>query len=142
MLKITVDIFSGRPNPSWIIDDDRGKEILDQIAKNPEVIAKIEEGYNGLGFRGIHIELMGDESIRGIPSQFAIVNGALKNQKVSLDIARSIIDQMPRYEKMSLDLLNLTPVNKVVQKIVFESLDSYEKNIDSILRYTKKSIKA
>jgi hypothetical protein len=141
MLKITVDIFSGRPNPSWIIDDDRGKEILDQIAKKPELIAKIDEGYDGLGYRGIHIELMSDESIKGIPSQFAIANGAVKNQKESLIIARSIVDQMQRYEKMSLDLLNLTPVNKEVQKIVFESIDSFEKNIDSILKYIEKRVK-
>ena len=137
MLKITVDLFSGRPNPSWIIDDHRGKEILDQISKNRDIISKIDKGYDGLGYRGIQIELMGDESIKGIPTQFAIANGILKNQKESLNIARGIVYQMPRYEKMSLDLLNITPVNKEMQQIIFEELDSYEKNIDSIFSYMK-----
>ncbi len=142
MLKITVDIFSGRPNPSWIIDDDRGKEILDQVAKNRDIISKTSDGYDGLGFRGIQIELMGDESIKGIPAQFSIGNGVQKNQKDSLNIARRIVDQMLRYEKMSLDLLNITPLNKDIQKIVFESLDSYEKNLGSIATYMKKRAKA
>lgn len=141
MIKITVDIFSGRPNPSWIIDDDREKEIIDQISKNLQAISKIDAGYDGLGYRGIHIELMSDESIKGIPSKFAIANGTHKNQKESLHIARMIIDQMIRYEKMSLDLLNITPINKDIQKIIFEGLDSYEKNFASILKYTKKRLK-
>jgi len=134
MLKITVDIFSGRPNPSWIIDDDRGKEIIAQIARNREVIAKTSEGYSGLGYRGTIIELLGDDNIRGIPGQFAIANGSSKNTE-GLNIARSIVDQMLRYEKTNLDLYNLTPLNNEIQKILLESLDSYEKNIDSILEY-------
>jgi hypothetical protein len=140
MLKIVVDIFSGRPNPSWIMDDDRGKEILVQIANRREVIAKINEGYDGIGFRGIHIELMGDENIKGIPSQFAIANGTTKNPKDSINLARSIVDQMIRYEKMSLDLLNLTPINNEVQKIIIQSIDSFEKNYDLIQKYTAKKI--
>jgi hypothetical protein len=139
MLKITVDIFSGRPNPTWMIDDDRSKEIIEQVAKNPEIASKIDSGYDGLGFRGIKIELMGDESVRGVPSKFVIANGLSKNLE-DVNLAKTIIDQMLRYEKMSLDLLNLTPVNREIQKIIFGGIESYEKNIDAIRKYIEKRI--
>lgn len=136
MLKITVDIFSGRPNPTWMIDDNRADEILSLVAKNEHAISKINEGYDGLGFRGIQVELMGDESVKGIPYQFALANGSNeKGQKEGLEISRIIVDQMLRYEKMSLELLNITPVDKEIQKIITGGIDSYEKNLKSILKY-------
>jgi len=61
MIKVTVDLFSGRPNPTWIINDRTGDDLLKKIAKQPEVISKQGSGYDGLGFRGITIELLGDE---------------------------------------------------------------------------------
>lgn len=137
MLKITVDIFSGRPNPTWMIDDGRAKEILDLVSKNKEVISKTNQGYDGLGFRGLHLELMGDENVKGIPYQFALANGSSEvGQKQGLEISRIIVDQMLRYEKMNLEMLNITPVDKNIQQIIMGGMDSYEKNLKSILKYT------
>jgi hypothetical protein len=34
MLKVTLDIFSGRPNPSWILDEQEAREVLRDITIN------------------------------------------------------------------------------------------------------------
>src|SRR5215211_4824791 len=53
MLRIEVDIMSGRPNPEWIITDQNAtQELLRAVAEAPAVAAKIGAGYAGLGFRG------------------------------------------------------------------------------------------
>src|SRR5690606_5055184 len=77
-------------------------------------------------------DLLGDESIKSIPSQFAITNGLAKDQKMSIEIARILIDQMSRYEKLNLDLTGITPLDKDMQKFIFENLEYYEKNIKII----------
>jgi hypothetical protein len=135
MIKVTVDLFSGRPNPTWIINDRTGDDLLKKIAKQPEVISKQGSGYDGLGFRGITLELLGDEKEGKMPSIFTIANGTSKDQKASIQIAREIIDKMTRYEKFSMDVHNLTPVNKEIQKIIMGGIDFYEKDLDTIRRY-------
>jgi hypothetical protein len=137
MLKVTVDLFSGRPNPSWIIDDKRGEDLLKKIARKREIISKPNIGYDGLGFRGITLELLSDENVPKVPSVFTIANGLSKDQKTSIQIAREIIDQMTRYEKLSMDVHRLTPINKEIQGIITGSLDQYAKNLDQIRKYIK-----
>jgi len=137
MLKVTVDLFSGRPNPSWIINDKKGEDLLKKIAGTPKIISKPNSGYEGLGFRGLTLELLGDEKIDKMPSIFTIANGLSTDQKTSIQVAREIIDQMTGYEKFSMDVHKITPVNKEIQKIIMGAIDSYEKDLDKIRRYTQ-----
>jgi hypothetical protein len=137
MIKVTVDLFSGRPNPTWIINDKGGDELLKKIAKNPQVMSKPDSGYDGLGFRGITIELLGDEKEGKMPSVFTIANGISKDQKTSIQVAREIVDQMTRYEKFNMDIHKLTPITKEIQKIIMGGIDSYEKELEKIRKYIK-----
>jgi hypothetical protein len=137
MIKVTVDLFSGRPNPAWIINDKRGDELLKKIAKNPRIMSKPDSGYDGLGFRGITIELLGDEKEGKMPSVFTIANGISKDQQTSIQVAREIVDQMPAYEKFNMDVHKLTPLNKEMQKIIMGGIDSYEKDLEKIRKYIK-----
>ncbi len=141
MLKVTVDLFSGRPNPSWIINDQKGEDLLKKIAKTPKIISKPDSGYEGLGFRGITFETVADEKIDRLPSIFTIANGTSADQKASIQIAREIVDQMPEYEKFSMDIHRLTPINREMQKIIFGGIDQYEKDLDKIRKYIKISSK-
>ena len=141
MLKVTVDLFSGRPNPSWIMNDRRGEDLLKKIAKTPKIMAKPNSGYEGLGFRGITIELLDDEKADKMPSIFTIANGVSRDQETSIQVAREIIDQMTEYEKFSMEVHNITPVNKEIQKIIMGSIDSYEKDVEKIRKYIKMTSK-
>ena len=87
MLKITVDVFSGRPNPTWIMDDKRGDELLKKLSRKNQIISKSDKGYNGLGFRGIKLELLGDEaSSNKLPSTFKIADAVLLKTKKQASI--------------------------------------------------------
>lgn len=138
MIKVTVDLFSGRPNPSWIINDSRGDDLLEKLSKNQGLISKPGTGYDGLGFRGITFELMGDEKEGNLPSSFTIANGLARDQKGTLSLAEEVVKQMLRYEKLSMDVSNTTPIDQEMQKIVLGAIRDYEKNLDKIKKYLKK----
>jgi hypothetical protein len=142
MLKITVDVFSGRPNPTWIMDDKRGDDLLKKISRKRQIISKSDKGYNGLGFRGIRLELLGDEaSSYKLPSTFKIADGLAKHQKASIDLAREIVDQMTRYERTNMDVFRLTPIDEKIQKVILGSIEQYERDLKRIQKYIKIRIK-
>lgn len=142
MLKITVDVFSGRPNPTWIMDDKRGDDLLKKISRKKQIISRSDKGYNGLGFRGIKLELLGDEtSSNKLPSTFKIADGLAKDQKASLDIAREIVDQMTRYERTNMDVFRLTPIDERIQKVILGSIEQYERDLKRIQKYIRIKIK-
>lgn len=142
MLKITVDVFSGRPNPTWIMGDKRGDELLKKISRKKQIISRSDKGYNGLGFRGIKLELLGDEtSSNKLPSTFKIADGLAKDQKASIDLAREIVDQMTRYERANMDVFRLTPIDKRIQKVILGSIEQYERDVKRIQKYIRIKIR-
>ena len=68
-VKLTLDMFSGRPNPTVILDDADAKKVLDAIPQTSDFTANndqtIPEPYN-LGYRGVLIEKL-DEINDGKP---------------------------------------------------------------------------
>jgi hypothetical protein len=62
MLRITADVFSGRPNPSWLIEDEaEARAALRELARNRDLYAHGEAVTGGLGLRGFRLEPLGDE---------------------------------------------------------------------------------
>lgn len=52
---ITLDIFSGRPNPRWFLDDAATAELRDRIYRKPSTISAAPPGVAGLGYRGLQV---------------------------------------------------------------------------------------
>jgi hypothetical protein len=96
MLQVTLDIFSGRPNPSWILEENEAQEILQEIANNKGIVTETTSGYQGLGYRGIVLETLTDEVIErySLPSNFRIANGASLYESKALEIAERLISRM------------------------------------------------
>ena len=62
MLRITADIFSGRPNPVWEVGDEaQARATLRALTADRSLLTDAEPAQGGLGFRGFRIELWGDE---------------------------------------------------------------------------------
>jgi hypothetical protein len=62
MLQVTADVFSGRPNPVWIIEDEaEARTILRDLVKDRSLLADAPAAQAGLGFRGLLIEPLNDE---------------------------------------------------------------------------------
>ncbi|MFB2974607.1 hypothetical protein [Microseira sp. BLCC-F43] len=103
MLRVTIDVFSGRPNPSWLLDENEAKEVLKEIANNRAVVASTESGYQGLGYRGILVELVTDDTVEqySLPTVFKIANGASLYESKGLEIAERLITGMSRATAVS-----------------------------------------
>jgi len=63
MLKITADVFSGRPNPTWIVEDlDEIRAVLSDVAKvaGSASARAAEEGKLG-ELRGFYVDVASDQ---------------------------------------------------------------------------------
>jgi hypothetical protein len=75
-IRITVDVFSGRPDPSVELDDRQSAEILDRLMPvrrlgDDEASLPPE---SALGYRGLVIEQIGDRRAE-LPDRFRVVGG-------------------------------------------------------------------
>lgn len=54
MLEVELDIFSGRPNPTWILSEKDEQELLDRVIAEPEQLSPVDspDELFGLGYRG------------------------------------------------------------------------------------------
>ncbi|NOG70425.1 hypothetical protein [Roseicella sp. DB1501] len=62
MLQVTVDVFSGRPNPSWVVADEaEARSLLREFSRERPLMAAAPTQDGGLGLRGLQIEPLSDE---------------------------------------------------------------------------------
>lgn len=95
-LRITIDIFSGRRNPSWNVDDnDQVRELLQQVAGNRGALAEPFSGHTGLGFRGLQVEITNDVDVSGLPTQFEVAGGGSQDEFAGAELAERLLDTMP-----------------------------------------------
>jgi hypothetical protein len=79
MLRITADVFSGRPNPVVEIrDESEARETLRALTRDRPVLADAAAvAGGGLGLRGLHIEVLGDE----LAQRFAVGSTRSRNSR-------------------------------------------------------------
>lgn len=97
MLRVTVDAFSGVNNPQWVLEESETNEILRNITRHRDIIADVDAGFDGLGFRGVILEPLGDDEPQayGVPAVFKIGVGS-GNDGAGLDLAERLIRSMPK----------------------------------------------
>ena len=125
MIRIEVDMFSGRPNPVWILTDPAAtKSLLDSVAESADVTTKPGAGFTGLGFREVRVDLLGDDEARrkGVPSQFALASIAAKNLKRSGALAQRVIETMPQRSEIRLAQHELAPLDSKLREVVLKQL--------------------
>jgi hypothetical protein len=100
MLKVTGDVFSGRPNPTWLVDAQEAEAVLRELALNRDSWVAQELGAEaGLGYRGLIIELQSDTLSEefGLPPSFRINTGQAsaeqKGQEIAERLIRGMLDQ-------------------------------------------------
>lgn len=127
MLRVEVDMMSGRPNPTWIITDpDATKEVLGAVAEARGAAAPIGRGFTGLGFRELRIAMIGDDQRRrGVRREFALASSAAEDLKSSGVLARRVIEQMTRHAEVRLDTHELTPLRPKLRDAVLERLERH-----------------
>lgn len=128
MLRIEVDIMSGRPNPEWIItNSDATQDVLRAVADSPAAAAQIGAGYAGLGYREVRVSIIEDDPQRprGVPREFALGSTASEDLRRSGDLARHLIEDMTRYGKIRLVAHEFTPLNRQLRDGVLERLERF-----------------
>lgn len=129
MLRIQVDMFSGRPNPEWIITDaDAAEELLGAVAAEKGVTARPGTGFLGLGFREIRVSSLGDDPVRrrGVPRDFALASVAAENLAASGELAFRVLETMDRSaEGVQLVAHALTPLTADLRELIRERLRRY-----------------
>lgn len=105
--RVTVDVFSGRTNPSWELTPEQTRELLAFAALNPDAIDSSPsgtEGFQGLGFRGLQVDFISDADTNttGLPSSMRIATGHdLKSLADATDFVSSLVKSMPTVADVS-----------------------------------------
>ena len=85
-VSIELDVFSGRPNPSWELTTSESGELLKQLSPLPEADKNKAEFFDGLGYRGFVITVQPADNAGSSPTIFRVFKGfILMNDKVFSD---------------------------------------------------------
>lgn len=128
MLRIEIDMFSGRPNPVWIVTDaDVTNEFLGAVAATKGTAAKSGAGFTGLGFREVKVDHIGDDEPRrrGVAKQFALASTAVADLKSSGVLARRLIEAMPLPSEVQLVQHEITPLTSKLRDLILERLERF-----------------
>jgi hypothetical protein len=95
MLRVTIDAFSGQPNPSYQLRDAEARELLRDVSRRRSAITDAAEGFNGLGFRGVVVESLTDDLAedvgRDLPAAFRVGGGTAMDEANGLDLAERLV---------------------------------------------------
>lgn len=62
---MTLDVYSGRPNPVWFLGNSEAKEFKKRLAALPLIKSSELPLPPGLGYRGIHIDVQDSFRLQG-----------------------------------------------------------------------------
>lgn len=128
MLRVQVDMFSGRPNPEWILTDtDTVEAVLDAADSTERAIARPGAGYLGLGFREVRVTRLEDEpgERRAVPADFALGSLAAEDLRTSVDLALRVVETMERATDVHLVAHTLTPLTAELHELIVERIRRY-----------------
>ena len=128
MLRITADVFSGRPAPEWIITDEQeARTTLKEIAKNRSIVAESVSASAGLGFRGFTIEPLSDELAQDfeLPASMYMAAGASATSAKANEIAERLIGLMSSAEssREASALGEELPLDETLQNFLRQQLE-------------------
>lgn len=72
--KVTLDVYSGRPNPTWSLTEEQTESLLGIIRDLPP--ASPARTFDGLGYRGFMVSIENSASVK--PSQITVYKGKVR----------------------------------------------------------------
>lgn len=127
MFRVTADVFSGRPNPTWIVENpDVSRDILSTIVRERDNIRDSNLELQGLGYRGLQIDLLSEEdsSDYELPPSFVIGTRAGQNSR-DIELAAQVIETMTKYSSSFMPDHTATPITPEMQEIVLNALRAF-----------------
>lgn len=94
MVRVTIDIFSGRPNPSFLLDEAEARDILRQLSSTPEAVTPEEVSTGILGFRGMILELEEEPAGKlALPRRLRVGGGVSGDEGRGLELAQRLLER-------------------------------------------------
>lgn len=93
---VTLNIFSGRPNPRWFLDDAASEELRDRMYREPTLVSGAPPNLGGLGYRGVEIRF--DDAAEPIYIQGGVINTLVGSPNLAdpkREIEKFVINTMP-----------------------------------------------
>lgn len=108
MIRVTLDIFSGRPNPSWVLDESAARDLIRDLAAHQDVATDADDDSGNLGLRGLIVEAEGmdPKELRGLSSRFRIGGGRSGNEGKALEFAERLVGTMGRPVGIGYDVVD------------------------------------
>jgi hypothetical protein len=106
MLRVTIDVFSGRPNPSYVLADTEARQLLQDVARRRGAVADVASGFDGLGFRGVVVESLADDGpaeLGDLPAAFRLGGGAALDEGNGLDLADRLVRGLVDRDEQQVD---------------------------------------
>jgi hypothetical protein len=90
MTKVTLDIFSGLPNPVWELDEESAQAIFKELRSNERLVIDVNKGFQGLGYRGFIIEFESSEIAKKyqLPQVFRVLKSDYFNEEKAREIIK------------------------------------------------------
>jgi hypothetical protein len=94
MLRVTLDVFSGRTNPQYVLEGPEADAVLRDISRNRGVVTDAADGSGVLGFRGAIVELLADDLADGLPSALRVGGPGATDDSKGKEIAERLVRLM------------------------------------------------
>lgn len=116
-MRVTLDVFSGRPNPSWTLTENDLSQLVDRTAGKTHPPAGV--GGGGLGYRGFIVSVTGDASTAAakLPPTFRIGGQIPQSTGVSVG-AESALFTPQESDQTALWLLTTAPQGAVPDEVL------------------------
>ncbi|PFX61599.1 hypothetical protein COL36_10335 [Bacillus wiedmannii] len=133
MLNITVDLYSGRPNPTFTLSDQETRDILKEVALHKGVITSSDVSGSNLGYRGINISSQSENILHyyGLPPSFNIANRLSMFESKGREIAERLLKSPSIMSASYLDDYSISSpltnwILKEIKDIPINSFPKYE----------------
>lgn len=107
-LKVTIDIFSGRPNPTAILEGKEAKAMLDKLSVGSTFkktsARQLPEPFN-LGYRGVIVEPLDNNTAKAVPASVRVTPGraysaAAMSASASDNFEQAIFDKLNKFKNV------------------------------------------
>lgn len=93
MLRVTVDLYSGKANPNWTVAADVARGLLREAGLNRSALALPNDVPGRLGYRSLLLDVLDPRLSRdnGLPTRFALAYPGAPNFSKGMEIAEKLL---------------------------------------------------
>lgn len=122
MLQVTVELYSGRPNPSWVLQEKEAKDVIQAIRQYPEIVTSPTDIGSRLGFRGLLLTFESADLARvsNLPVSFVIAAGNSPNEEMAKEIAERLVRGITSLSKVEYAHTEVALTEELMQTVLNE----------------------